>query len=368
MSVRRLAPKEVQPESFAFTAENQDWAQQTIAKYPAGRQASAVIPLLMRAQEQAGGWLSEPAMRVVGDMLGMAPIRVYEIATFYTQFQLNPVGSRAHVQVCGTTPCMLMGAGALIEVCKRKIHHDPFHLSADGTLSWEEVECAGACVNAPMAQVFKDVYEDLTPEQFEVIIDALARGETPKTGPQNGRRSSEPVTGPKTLTAPELFDGSMVGTGAGLAAAREALAARANGETVPTPPPAAAPSAPPAPPKSDPAPAKEPVAEAVKAAGAADSEKVPDAFKPAPIDAAREGKADDLKLIWGVGPKIEGLLNRLGVYHFDQIAAWSRDNLKWIDQNLEGFPGRASRDKWIEQAAKLKTGWRPSDPDGEKPN
>lgn len=236
MSVRRLAPKEVQPESFAFTAENLDWAEKTIAKYPAGRQASAVIPLLMRAQEQAGGWLSEPAMRVVGDMLGMAPIRVYEIATFYTQFQLSPVGRKAHVQVCGTTPCALRGADALMKVCKSRIHPEQFHLSGDGDFSWEEVECAGTCVNAPMVQVHKDVYEDLTPEDLEKILDAFARGEKPTPGPQNGRITCAPVTGPRTLIAPELFDGSMIGQGAGLAAAREAVAARAAGE------PAAAPA------------------------------------------------------------------------------------------------------------------------------
>lgn len=287
MSVRRLAPQELQPESFAFTAENLDWAHKTIAKYPAGRQASAVIPLLMRAQEQAGGWVSEPAMRYVGDMLGMAPIRVYEIATFYTQFQLLPVGRKAHIQVCGTTPCMLKGAENLIKVCKRRIHDEPFHLSASGDLSWEEVECAGACVNAPMIQVWKDVYEDLTPEDLEKIIDAFEKGEQPQVGPQNGRRSSEPVTGLRALTEPSLFDGSMVGTGAGLAAARAAIEAARAGEAQPAPAQPAAAAAPPAPPKSDPAPAKPPAAEAVKAQGSADStgqakpgSDKPDAVKP----------------------------------------------------------------------------------------
>lgn len=276
MSVRRLAPKELQPESFAFTAENLVWAEKTIGKFPAGRQASAVIPLLMRAQEQAGGWVSEPAMRYVGDMLGMAPIRVYEVATFYTQFQLQPVGRVAHIQVCGTTPCMLRGANDLMKVCKSRIHHEPFHLSEDGKLSWEEVECAGTCVNAPMVQVFKDVYEDLTPEDLEKIIDAFERGETPVSGPQNGRLTSAPVTGLRTLLAPELFDGSMVGQGAGLAAAREAIAAREKAESEPKQPEPAAAAAPPAPPASDPAPAKTPAAPAVKAQGEADKEKVPD--------------------------------------------------------------------------------------------
>ncbi|QIB35653.1 NADH-quinone oxidoreductase subunit NuoE [Ancylobacter pratisalsi] len=369
MSVRRLAPKEVQPESFVFTDENLAWAEKTIAKYPAGRQASAVIPLLMRAQEQAGGWVSEPAMRYVGEMLGMAPIRVYEVATFYTQFQLQPVGKKAHVQVCGTTPCMLRGAEDLMKVCKKRINAEPFHLSADGDFSWEEVECAGTCTNAPMIQVFKDVYEDLTPEDLEKILDAFERGEKPTPGPQNGRRTSEPVTGLRVLTSPELYDGSMVGTGAGLALAREAIAAKANGDTPPAaPPPAAAAAAPPAPPKSDPAPAVAPAAKAVEAAAVADAEKVPDTFRPKGLTAANDGKADDLTLIWGVGEKLAAVLHGLGVYHFSQIAAWNEDNLKWVDQNLEGFPGRASRDKWIEQAAKLATGWRPSGPDGDKPN
>lgn len=283
MSVRRLAPKEVQPESFAFTAENLAWAEKTIAKFPSGRQASAVIPLLMRAQEQAGGWVSEPAMRYVGDMLGMAPIRVYEVATFYTQFQLQPVGRKAHIQVCGTTPCMLKGAGDLMKVCKNRIHAEPFHLSESGDFSWEEVECAGTCTNAPMIQVWKDVYEDLTPEDLEKILDAFERGEKPKAGPQNGRFSSEPVTGAKVLLAPELYDGSMIGQGAGLALAREAVAARANGESTPAaPPPAAAAAAPPAPPKSDPAPASAPAAKAVEAAGNADSEKPAKPVAPAP--------------------------------------------------------------------------------------
>ncbi|UOK70006.1 NADH-quinone oxidoreductase subunit NuoE [Ancylobacter polymorphus] len=283
MSVRRLAPKEVQPESFAFTAENLAWAEKTIAKYPPGRQASAVIPLLMRAQEQAGGWVSEPAMRYVGDMLGMAPIRVYEVATFYTQFQLQPVGKRAHIQVCGTTPCMLRGAGDLMKVCKSRIHEEPFHLSANGDFSWEEVECAGTCVNAPMVQVWKDVYEDLTPADLEKILDAFERGEHPASGPQNGRVTSAPVTGLRVLTSPELFDGSMVGQGAGLALAREALAAKAKGETAPAaPPPAAAAAAPPPPPKSDPAPAAAPAAKAVEAAGEADKEKPKKPVAPPP--------------------------------------------------------------------------------------
>jgi NADH-quinone oxidoreductase subunit E len=199
MSVRRLAPKELQPESFTFTDENLAFAKAQIAKYPEGRQASAVIAILWRAQEQHEGWVSEAAIRVVADMLQLPYIRVLEIATFYTMFQLQPVGKKAHVQVCGTTPCRLRGAGDLIEVCKHRIDHDPFHLSKDGDFSWEEVECLGACVNAPMVQIWKDTYEDLTPESFGKVLDGFATGNPPKPGPQNGRQFSAPQGGPTTL-------------------------------------------------------------------------------------------------------------------------------------------------------------------------
>ena len=197
MSVRRLYHE--QPAAFAFTPENTAWAQAVIARYPPDKRASAVIPILWRAQEQHGGWLPEPAMRLVADMLGMADIRVYEIATFYTLFQLAPVGKRAHVQVCGTTPCMLRGSQALIEVCRRRIHSEPLHLSADGDFSWEEVECLGACANAPMVQIFKDTYEDLTAQLFEKVLDRFASGDPPKPGSQSGRQASCPAGGATTL-------------------------------------------------------------------------------------------------------------------------------------------------------------------------
>ena len=154
----------------------------------------------MRAQEQEG-WVTRAAIEHVGHMLDMPLIRVLEVATFYTQFQLKPVGTRAHVQVCGTTPCMLSGSEALMEVCRSRIHHDQFHTNADGTLSWEEVECLGACVNAPMVMIFKDTYEDLTPERLAEIIDAFAAGDGPKvpTGPQVDRIFSAPQSGLTTL-------------------------------------------------------------------------------------------------------------------------------------------------------------------------
>jgi NADH-quinone oxidoreductase subunit E len=201
MSVRRLADDAVQPAAFAFSAENLAWAEKKIAEYPPGRQQSAVIPLLMRAQDQEG-WVSRAVIERVGDMLGMAYIRVLEVATFYTQFQLQPVGTRAHIQVCGTTPCMLRGAEDIRAVCQKKIHPEPHHTNADGTMSWEEVECLGACVNAPMVAIFHDTYEDLTPERMEEIIDAFAagKGDSIKPGPQIARQYAAAASGQTTLT------------------------------------------------------------------------------------------------------------------------------------------------------------------------
>jgi NADH-quinone oxidoreductase subunit E len=199
MATRRLAPPEEQPKEFAFTEANLAWAKQQIAKYPEGRQQSAVIPLLWRAQEQAGGWTPQKAIEYVADLLGMAYIRVLEVATFYTMFLLSPVGRKAHVQVCGTTPCMLRGSDELFKVCRRRIHHDPFHVSADGDFSWEEVECLGACVNAPMVLIGKDTYEDLTAETFEKVLDGIAAGKPPKPGPQIARQQSAPIGGATTL-------------------------------------------------------------------------------------------------------------------------------------------------------------------------
>jgi NADH-quinone oxidoreductase subunit E len=200
MVSRRLADESVQPASFAFSPDNAKWAEWKVGLYPAGRQQSAVIPLLMRAQEQ-DGWVSRATIESVADMLGMAYIRVLEVATFYTQFQLQPVGTRAHIQVCGTTPCQLRGAEKLIDICKSKIHHDPLHLNAEGTMSWEEVECAGACVNAPMVTIFQDTYEDLTPERFEEIVDTFAAGNgaSVKPGPQIDRLHSSAEGGRTTL-------------------------------------------------------------------------------------------------------------------------------------------------------------------------
>lgn len=198
--LRRLHPD--QPESFAFSPENQKWAEAQVTKYPEGREASAVIPLLWRAQEQEG-WLSRPAIEFVADMLNMAHIRALEVATFYFMFQLHPVGSVAHVQVCGTLSCMLSGAEDLIGICKEKISPTPHTISKDGKLSWEEVECLGACTNAPMAQIGKDYYEDLSNQRFGEVIEDLRNGSAPSPGPQNGRFSVEPSLGLTTLLVGE---------------------------------------------------------------------------------------------------------------------------------------------------------------------
>ena len=195
MSVRRLHDK--QPDSFAFTPENMDWAATQIDKYPEGRQASAVLPLLWQAQKQGGGWLSEPAIRCVADMLGMPYMRALEVATFYSMFNLSPVG-KYFVQLCGTTPCWLRGADDLKAVCRRQIG-EPGDISEDGKLSWIEVECLGACVNAPMVQINDDFYEDLTADTFERLLEDLRHGRNVMTGPQNGRQASAPEGGPTVL-------------------------------------------------------------------------------------------------------------------------------------------------------------------------
>ncbi|NWG45797.1 MAG: NADH-quinone oxidoreductase subunit NuoE [Alphaproteobacteria bacterium] len=199
MSVRR--PAETQPESFAFTPENRAWAERIIAKYPPGRQASAIISLFWRAQEQAGGWLPLPAIEHVAEMLGMAKIRALEVATFYSMFNLEPVG-RFHVQLCGTTPCWLRGADELKKVCAEKIGPKGT-TRADGKLSWIEVECLGACCNAPMVQINDDYYEDLTAETLARILDDLVAGRPVKVGPQSGRVTSEPAGGLTSLTSIE---------------------------------------------------------------------------------------------------------------------------------------------------------------------
>ncbi len=203
MSVRRLAKD--QPASFAFSAENLERAKWWMAKFPAGRAQSAVIALLWIVQKQEG-WVPEPGIRAVAELIGMPVIRVLECATFYTMFQLEPVGKVAHVQVCGTPPCALCGADELMTVLKAEI--GPVgHVSADG-LSWEEVECMGACANAPMAAINDDYYEDLTPESLKALLTEFRAGRTPPPGSSLGRQATAPEGGPLTLTDTALFDGS----------------------------------------------------------------------------------------------------------------------------------------------------------------
>ncbi len=370
-----------QPESFAFTPANLAWAEGQISKYPEGRQASAVIPLLWRAQEQEG-WLSRPAIEHVADMLGMDYIRALEVATFYFMFQLQPVGSVAHFQICGTLSCMICGAEDLIGVCKKKIAPKAFELSADGKFSWEEVECLGACANAPMAQIGKDYYEDLSATRFAEIIDELAAGKVPVPGPQNGRYAAEPKSGLTTLKQYESgrapYNGSaqravdlgdtirrIDGTEVPLATIwrerganhKPAVGSVKLNET-PIPPAkkrAVSPSAQPAagvPEQQRPESTGKPkvaLATAPKAASAPGK-------KPKTRKSPRKSGADDLKLIKGVGPKLEKMLHGMGFFHFDQVAAWTGDEISWVDENLEGFKGRVSRDNWVEQAKLLAEG------------
>jgi len=351
-----------------------------------------VIPLLMRAQDQ-DGWVTKAAIESIADMLGMPYIRALEVATFYTQFQLKPVGSRAHVQVCGTTPCMLRGSEALIEVCRHKIHHDQFATNRAGTLSWEEVECQGACVNAPMVMIFKDTYEDLTPERLEEIIDAFeaGRGAEVPPGPQIDRVYSAPVGGPTTLTG-------------GPAKARSSAGGRRNetGENVP-PSKAARPVTTAA--ETDgsirsPSPQKvsptgedvtsngEAEKKAAAASGRTDSvsgsatgsastakpvgktrskpdltvtgtQEAPapkdDAVQGRPVAIERPEKPDDLKMIAGIGPAMERKLHDIGIWTWQQIGNWTPGECAWLDAQLN-FRGRIEREDWVKQARALAKG------------
>jgi NADH-quinone oxidoreductase subunit E len=365
--LRRLHPE--QPDSFAFTPENLAWAKAQMTKYPEGRQASAIIPLLWRAQEQEG-WLTRPAIEHVADMLGMAHIRALEVATFYFMFQLQPVGSVAHVQVCGTTSCMICGAEDLIGVCRDRIADEPHRLSQDGKFSWEEVECLGACANAPMAQIGKDYYEDLTADRLAEILDEMAAGRVPTPGPQNGRYASEPAGGLTSLREHEAGRDPL-NASARLAEDVGDTIRRIDGTEVPLRAVWGR--------QSDevdvePTPKKPVLAEEVPAdetgidkreapvqgkgkpetgAPAQAAEAEAEAREPQRLDAPRGGGApDDLKKISGVGPKLEAELNDMGFFHFDQIAAWTPEQVAWVDARLS-FKGRIERDDWIAQARAL---------------
>ena len=378
--LRRL--HHTQPDSFAFTPANQDWARAQITKYPEGRQASAIIPLLWRAQEQEG-WLTRPAIEHISDMLGMAYIRGLEVATFYFMFQLQPVGSVAHIQVCGTTSCMICGAEDLMAVCREKIAAQPHELSADGRFSWEEVECIGACANAPVVMVGKDYYEDLTADRLRWLLDEFAAGRVPMPGPQNGRFTSEPAGGLTSLDGPrdEAHNASVAralelgdtikridGTEAPiltpwLDTTRPAKPATTRKGPAPEPKPAAgkpvdetgvtkqeAPVKPKGRPDASAAPA--PVVAPAPSGSAEDAAAgAPAGHPPVRLDAP-EGAADDLQKISGIGPKLEEKLHGLGIWHFPQIAGWTADEVAWVDGYLN-FRGRITRDDWIAQAKTL---------------
>jgi NADH-quinone oxidoreductase subunit E len=360
--LRRLHAQ--QPEAFAFTPANLAWAQGQITKYPADRQASAIIPLLWRAQEQEG-WLSRPAIEHVADMLGLAYIRALEVATFYFMFQLQPVGSVAHIQICGTTSCMICGAEDLVAVCKELVSPKAHAVSADGKFSWEEVECMGACANAPMAQIGKDYYEDLTPEKLRDLILRFSRGEVPVPGSQTGRFSSEPAGG---LTSLKEYAKNRMAHNASVQAALDLgdTVKRIDGTEVPILTPWLGKPATPAAPASpadvvakEPTPAQGIPADATGATvqeAPAESTGKPEVVvsaKPAGLTEPRNGKRDDLKVIVGIGPKLEILCNELGYYHFDQIASWTPAEIAWVDANLKGFKGRVTRDNWVAQARDL---------------
>ena len=323
--LRRLHPD--QPDSFAFTDANQVWAEAQMTKFPEGRQASAIIPLLWRAQEQEG-WLTRPAIERVAEMLDMAYMRALEVASFYFMFQLQPVGGVAHFQICGTTTCMICGAEDLVGVCREKIAAKPHEISSDGKFSWEEVECLGACANAPMAQVGKDYYEDLTAVRLGEIIDEMAAGEIPAPGPQNGRFAAEPLAGLTSLTA-HAAGREALNASVGLASTQSDTLKRIDGTELPLIMPWLN--------SDDRGPALDPSASA----------------RPTTLAKARDGGPDKLTKIKGIGPKLQELLFSMGFFHFDQIASWDKSQVAWVDENLDGFKGRASRDDWVAQAFSL---------------
>ena len=318
--LRRL--HEEQPRSFSFTSENKAWAEAQIKKYPVGREASAIIPLLWRAQEQEG-WLTRPAIEHVADLLGMAYMRALEVATFYFMFHLQPVGKVAHVQVCGTLSCMLCGAEDLITVCKEKISPNPHQLSADGNLSWEEVECLGACSNAPMAQIGKDYYEDLSEETLRQIIDNLCTEELPTPGPQNGRFASEPKQGLTSLTKYESgrtkFNGSVQ-----MAFDLKDTIKRIDGTET------------------------ELVTPWLKVGK---KKTIQSAMrKPKILKSPKKSVPDDLSSLAGLGEKAKSILNRLGIFYIVQVSQWGAEEINWVHSHSSGSLSLNKLKSFVEQA------------------
>jgi NADH-quinone oxidoreductase subunit E len=259
-------------------------------------------------------------------------------------FQLAPVGSVAHIQICGTTSCMICGAEELISVCQELVSKAPHTLSADGKFSWEEVECLGACTNAPMAQIGKDYYEDLTADKLRALIGRFSNGEVPVPGPQNGRYASEPLAGLTSLT--EFAKGRAQHNASAQAAVDIGdTVKRIDGTEVPLLTPWIGGSTAVADKPAKPKPVEAVAAKLVDlpVAGGAGTQ-------PKGLETARKGVADDLQVIEGIGPALEKLCHGLGFFHFDQIAGWGADEVSWMDANLKGFKGRVTRDKWVAQA------------------
>lgn len=366
MSARRLAIR--QPDEFSLSADAKKKIAQWVAKYPKGRQRSALIPALWIVQRDAGGWLPEASLRLLGDMLDMAYIRVYEVATFYTMFNLEPVGVN-YVQLCGTTPCWLRGSDDLIAMLKKKIGPQR-SISEDGKLSWLEVECLGSCANAPMVQISNPkgdhYYEDLTAESLEAILDDMVAGKTPKSGSQSGRHTSEPAGGALTLKGKAPYNETKITTLPNCDKKvklnhyewdPKARRATRGGWVDPKS-------------KSDADPKKRKeggdkskgledkplfAAQPPRANKPTVSKPKPKAVTPKVLytDGPTDGMPDDLKKIKGIGPKFEGDLNSKGVYYFRQVAAWKAADVKMVEDVIDSFPGRIKRDEWIKQAKVL---------------
>ena len=358
MSVQTVSAN--QPDSFEFTKKNIVWVDEQIAKYPEGKQASAVIPLLWRAQEQHDGWLPKMAISKIAQMLDMAPIRVMEVATFYSMFNFAPVG-KFFIQLCGTTPCLLRGSDELVEVLKKRIGGQN-EVSSDGLFSWLEVECLGACANAPMVQINQEYFEDLNAENFTKLLDDLEDGRDVTPGPQNGRSCSCPEGEATSLTDASLYANEGDTPSAEMvtmSAERLANFIKSNDSTSVA--------------KSEAPSAEQKLADFGSDAQAQaiappmpteGDAKSGDEAKPQGLLQARDGAADDLKKISGVGPKLEETLHTLGIFHFDQIAAWTADNVSWVDEYLS-FKGRIDREDWISQAKTLAADGSSSDNKGD---
>ncbi|MGB0906855.1 MAG: NADH-quinone oxidoreductase subunit NuoE [Maricaulaceae bacterium] len=361
MSARRLAIR--QPESFTLSSKAKKEIATWVKKYPKGRQRSALIPALWIAQKDAGGWLPEAALRALGDLLDMAYIRVYEVATFYTMFNLTPVGTH-YVQLCGTTPCWLRGSDQLKEMLVRKIGPQNT-ISEDGKLSWLEVECLGSCANSPMVQISNETgdhyYEDLTAESLEAVLDDMVAGKTPKAGSQSGRHTSEPAGGALVLNSKGLYNKVK---SCNLPNADKKV--RLN-HYEPDPKERRATKGgwvdPSRKANADPKKRGSNVGRNLTKGlvdddpnkGLPKKQTAAKASKPKTIytDGPTDGTPDDLKKIKGIGPKFEGDLNSKGIYYYRQIGAWKAADVKMVEELIDSIPGRIKRDEWVKQGKAL---------------